>query len=187
MKTLFRHAAVVLAAVTGAGAADAQTVITREEVRPVLNAPLKLSPSQRATIYRTIVPQGRGRAPIVRERIVIEPVNPPVVRERIVRTPAPAYSGTIYEDYAYAPPPPAPVPRERIVRTPAPVYNEYAYAGDYALAVGSEVPQAAPLAAFPSSLVARVPVLRPYRYMIINGRLLLIDPATSTVVAEVTE
>jgi hypothetical protein len=43
------------------------------------------TPGQSTTIYRTIIPQGRGRAPIVRERIVIKPVVPaPVMRERIV-------------------------------------------------------------------------------------------------------
>src|SRR6516162_880652 len=56
---------------------------------PVVNAPpLALTPAQRTTIYRTIIPQGRGRGPIVRERIVTEPVAPaPVVRERIVNPP----------------------------------------------------------------------------------------------------
>src|SRR5262245_45240437 len=34
--------------------------------------PLALTPAQRTTIYRTIIPQGRGRGPIVKERIVTE-------------------------------------------------------------------------------------------------------------------
>ena len=29
--------------------------------------------------------------------------------------------------------------------------------------------------------------MRPYRYMVINGRLLLVDPVTSTVVAELNQ
>jgi hypothetical protein len=60
---------------------------------PVVSAPpLALTPAQRTTIYRTIIPQGRGRGPIVRERIVTESVAPaPVARSvsrpRLPRTP----------------------------------------------------------------------------------------------------
>ena len=110
--------------------------------------PLALTPAQRTTIYRTIIPQGRGRGPIVRERIVTEPVAPaPVVRERSVN------------------PPPA-----------------SAYA-----AVGSRVSDAYALAPMPQSVVATVPAVRSYRYTVINNRLLLVDPATGIVVAEVTD
>jgi hypothetical protein len=49
------------------------------------SAQTSLTPGQSTTIYRTIIPQGRGRALIVRKRIVIKPVVPaPVMRERIV-------------------------------------------------------------------------------------------------------
>ena len=116
---------------------------------PVVTAPpLALTPAQRTTIYRTIIPQGRGRGPIVRERIVTETVAPaPVVRERSVN------------------PPPA-----------------SAYA-----AVGSRVSDAYALAPMPQSVVATVPAARSYRYTVINNRLLLVDPATGIVVAEVTD
>ena len=116
---------------------------------PAVSAPpLALTPAQRTTIYRTIIPQGRGRGPIVRERIVTESVAPaPVVRERSVN------------------PPPA-----------------SAYA-----AVGSRVSDAYALAPMPQSVVATVPAVRSYRYTIINNRLLLVDPATGIVVAEVTD
>jgi hypothetical protein len=39
----------------------------------------------------------------------------------------------------------------------------------------------------PSTAVASVPAARPYRYMVIDGRLLLVDPATGIVVADLTE
>src|SRR5262249_1980533 len=123
---------------------------------PVVAAPpLALTPAQRTTIYRTIIPQGRGRGPIVRERIVTESVAPaPVLRERSVNPPAgPAY---------------------------APAGSAYA-------AVGSRVSDAYALAPMPQSVVATVPAVRSYRYTVINNRLLLVDPATGIVVAEVTD
>jgi hypothetical protein len=48
------------------------------------SAQTSLTPGQSAKIYRTVIPQGRGRAPIVRQRIVIKLVVPmPLPRERI--------------------------------------------------------------------------------------------------------
>ena len=111
--------------------------------------PLALTPAQRTTIYRTIIPQGRGRGPIVRERIVTESVAP------------------------------APVARERIVNPPA--------GPGYAYAVGSRVGDAYALAPMPRAVAATVPAVRSYRYMVINNRLLLVDPATGIVVAEVND
>ena len=115
---------------------------------PAVSAPpLALTPAQRTTIYRTIIPQGRGREPIVRERIVTESV--------------------------------APVARERIVNPPA--------GSGYAYAVGSRVGDAYALAPMPQAVAATVPAVRSYRYMVINNRLLLVDPATGIVVAEVND
>ena len=118
---------------------------------PVVTAPpLALTPAQRTTIYRTIIPQGRGRGPIVRERIVTESVAAV-----------------------------APVARERIVNPPA--------ASAYAYTVGSRVGDAYALAPMPRAVAATVPAVRSYRYMVINNRLLLVDPATGIVVAEVND
>lgn len=108
--------------------------------------PLALTPAQRTTIYRTIIPQGGGRGPVVKERIVTE--TAPAVRERVVTQPA----------------------------VPARAYS-----------VGSQVNDAYALAPLPQSVVATVPAARSYRYMVINNRLLLVDPANGIVVAEVTE
>ena len=116
---------------------------------PVVTAPpLALTPAQRTSIYRTVIPQGGGRGPIVKERIVTETVPAPAVRERVVTQPA---------------------------------------ASAYAYSVGSRVTDAYALAPLPQSVVATVPAVRSYRYMVINGRLLLVDPATGFVVAEVTD
>jgi hypothetical protein len=139
--TQFRHAAIALALVTGATAAHAQTtVITREPVqtetvitRPVqtetvitepaqtrtvvARAPLKLSPTQRQTVYRTIV------------------------RERVK-------------------------PTQETVR-----YR-----------VGMRVPETVQLYPVPESVVTEVPVVRDYKYMVVNDRVVLVDPVTSEVV-----
>ena len=88
MRTYFGHAAVAIALVAGTQTAGAQWFYTpdRVENRAVVAQPLPLTQAQRTIIYRTIIPQGRGRGPIVREQIVTEPVAPavPLVRERAV-------------------------------------------------------------------------------------------------------
>src|SRR5262249_36155391 len=71
------------------GASQPPTYESRAYGPPVPAPPLALTPAQPTTIYRTIIPRGRGRGPIVRERIVTESVAPaPVVRERPVNPPA---------------------------------------------------------------------------------------------------
>ncbi|MEA2906053.1 MAG: hypothetical protein QOI12_3440 [Alphaproteobacteria bacterium] len=179
MQTHFRHAVVALLLAAGTGTASAQTVITRDDTQ------LQLTPAQRTTIYRTIVPQSRGRRPVIRERIVIEPVAPaPVVRERVITRSLDDYAyGDRYDrydsrsDYAYAPP----LARERVVTAPADAYGSYAYA------VGTRVAPSARLAPLPPAVVAEVPAIRSYRYMVYQNRVLLIDPATSIIVGEATE
>jgi hypothetical protein len=128
---------------------DARARVYEPDTRVVVGsgAALALTPTQRTTIYRTIIPQGRGKGPIVRERIVTETVAP------------------------------APVARERLVTDPVAV--------DYR--VGSRVTDAYALAPMPETVVRTVPAVRPYRYMVINNRLLLVDPATGYVVADLTE
>jgi Protein of unknown function (DUF1236) len=171
---------------------QAQTVITRDP-----GGALQLTPNQRAVIYRTIVPQRRGRAPIVRERIVVEPAAPPVVNETIVTRPAETY-GYDNRDYAYAPAPRvyderayayAPYPR---------AYDDRAYAyapypravvtpeADYAY-VGGRVPATVRLAPLPQTVVADIPRLRGYRYVRYSNRVLLVDPSTNMIIGEVTE
>ena len=79
MRTHFGHAAVALALVAGTQTAAAQQwnyTPDRFENRAVVAQPLPLTQAQRTIIYRTIIPQGRGRGPIVREQIITEPVAP---------------------------------------------------------------------------------------------------------------
>lgn len=53
--------------------------------------------------------------------------------------------------------------------------------------LGARVPEAVRLQAVPEAIAVEVPAIRSYRYMVVNNRVLLVDPATSTVVAEIVE
>ena len=137
----FRPACLALALVATAGPACAQTWVYEPDdvarvyrpravyqeryvprvynsyaYEPVVAAPpVALAPTQRTVINRTIIPQGRGRGPIVRERIVTERYAPaPILRERVV-TPA--------ADYAYIAR--RPNSGERVIAQP--VEASYAY------------------------------------------------------------
>jgi hypothetical protein len=172
---MIRHTAVALALMTVPTAANAQFV-QEYDTRPVITRqPLALSQAQRTTIYRTIIPQGRGRAPIVRERIVTEPVAPaPMLRERVVG-PVDAYAYGALDAYAYG----DVAPRRRWVVEPD-AYTANAYA------IGTRVPVGTRLVPLPPAAVAQVPTVRDYRYVTVAGRVLLIDPDTGVVVADVT-
>ena len=124
--THFRHAAIMATLLAGVSAASAQTtVITREPVESrtvVTTEPLRLTPVQRQTVYRTIV----------RERVA--PARPTV---------------------------------------------EYR--------VGTRVPESVELYAVPQEVAVEVPTIRSYKYMVVNNRVVLVDPATSEIVDELTE
>lgn len=53
--------------------------------------------------------------------------------------------------------------------------------------VGTRVPATTQLYAVPDTVAVEVPGIRQYKYMMVNNRVVLIDPATSQVVAEVVE
>jgi hypothetical protein len=168
----------VALALVGTQPATAQVVV-REGVGPAVVAqPVPLTQAQRTTIYRTIIPQGRGRQPIIRERIVTEPVAPaPVVREV-----APL------DSYYYGNPDPYaerrvvdPYLERRVVQQPDP-YGAYASA----VTVGTRVAPSVRLAPLPPAAIAEVPAIRSYRYMLAGERVFLVDPDTGVIVAEVT-
>ena len=191
--TNFGHAAIVLALLAGTSSASAQS-FRDYDARTVIIQPVPLTHAQRTTIYRTIIPQGRGRQPIVRERIVTEPIAP-VVRERVVTGELDAYAygdGYAYGNgYGY---------RDPYAYRDAYARDAYAYAPRYqrryvvepdayranAYVVGARVPVETRLAPIPPALVADVPAIRSYRYMTVGSRVLLVDPDTGVIVADVT-
>jgi hypothetical protein len=76
-----------------------------------------------------------------------------------------------------------PVQRQTVYRTivqkrVAPVQPTVAYR------VGMRVPQTAQLYDVPETVGVEVPAVRSYKYMMVNDRVVLVDPATSEVVGE---
>ena len=67
--------------------------------------------------------------------------------------------------------------RERVAPAPPTVAYE----------VGTRVPDTVQLYTVPQSVAVEVPAVRSYKYMIVNGRVVLVDPATSQVVAELAD
>jgi uncharacterized protein DUF1236 len=53
--------------------------------------------------------------------------------------------------------------------------------------VGTRVPESVQLYAVPQDVAVEVPAIRSYKYMVVNDRVVLVDPATSEVVEELTE
>lgn len=67
--------------------------------------------------------------------------------------------------------------RERVAPAPPTVAYE----------VGTRVPDTVELYTVPQSVAVEVPAVRSYKYMMVNGRVVLVDPATSQVVAELAD
>ena len=53
--------------------------------------------------------------------------------------------------------------------------------------VGTRVPENVQLYAVPQDVAVEVPAIRSYKYMVVNDRIVLIDPATSEVVEELVD
>jgi hypothetical protein len=132
--------------------------------------PLALTPAQRRIVYRTIVLRDVLPAPVA-------PVGPVVTAPALVPapvvTPAEAFAADDSPGHANT--------------YPTPTYPGATYAESYAPAyVGTQVPATARLVPLPSALAGEVPELQPYRYAVVNDRVLLVDPETDIVVADVT-
>jgi hypothetical protein len=94
----FRPACLAVAMLAVAGPAAAQTWVYQPDsyyaraYQPVV-VEQPVAQTQRTIVNRTVIPQGRGRAPIVKERIVTETTSP--IAPRVV-------ARTVADDYAYA-------------------------------------------------------------------------------------
>jgi hypothetical protein len=53
--------------------------------------------------------------------------------------------------------------------------------------VGMRVPESAQLYAVPEPVAVEVPAVRSYKYLVVNDRVVPVDPVTAEVVAELTD
>jgi hypothetical protein len=160
---------------TGSAARTVHTV--RRESRRVVARPLALTPTQRNVIYRTVVQQQVVPATPVAPA-GYPPYPAPAYQPRAVVVAPSATTGygwtapetDLDEDYVETVPAVAPVPRYTTAR----------------YAVGSVLPADIVVAPLPATAAVRVATVQPYSYTTVDGRVLLVDPATNTVVADIT-
>ena len=136
----------------------------RTTLRRAAVAPLILDPAQRGIVYRTIVQQQMVPG------TPFYPARPGVI---------PSTTG-----YGYGIPPDV-----DYLDDADDVYVEQeavptVYPARYV--VGSQLPPGFALAPVPAATALQVPAIRPYAYARVGGRLLLVDPVTYTVVADIT-
>jgi hypothetical protein len=182
MTHTLRFAALAAALLAGTAAASAQTVITTDP--DYVAPPIAVAP---APAY--VAPAPAYVVPAPAPGVVVE--QAPVVEEQIVR-PAPPVRETIVQ----------PVPERRILRhhvtrvrlttrerhdvlrtiryeRPRRTVTERV---DYR--IGAPLPAAVPVYAMPQQVVYEAPSLRGYDYTMVGDRMLVVDPASSTVVDE---
>lgn len=141
----------------------------RHALHAVRRGPLVLAPAQRRVIYRTIVQQQ-----VVPPAVVPAPPPgyPPYPASAVVPPHATTgYAVTSATDYDYD---------DVYPERGAPPYPAAPYT------IGSVLPSNVVLTPLPATVVAEVPAVRPYSYLTVDGRVLLVDPATYTVVADIT-
>lgn len=77
-----------------------------------------------------------------------------------------------------------PVQRRTIYRT---IVRESVPPPTVEYRVGARVPGSVALYPVPDTVAVEVPAVRPYKYMVVNGEVVLVDPATGVVVAELAD
>ena len=108
----------------------------------------------------------------------------PALAQTTIVTQEPVQSRTVVTTEALAL---TPVQRQTVYRT---IVRERAVAPPQATVeyrVGARIPANAQLYTVPQELAVEVPAVRSYKYMVVNGQVLLVDPATSQVVAELAD
>jgi len=164
--------------VTTRTAPASRTVVRTTSVQPAADRAVVLTPAQRQIVYRTIAPRRVYSAPVV------APMGPPIVaRTEVVEPNYPLRSiypaDESYDAYGYD--------RDRYDRSweGRPTVQAAPVAVSYS--VGSRLPQTVPLVGVPNALALQIPSIAPYSYASVGSRIYLVDPATSVIVADVTE
>ena len=135
-----------------------------------------MTAAQRSRIYQTVVRERVVPRTVITERTVvpgIPVIGAPVVREQII-TERLVTAPPVRETFGAAPFVTAPAGAERVVTTDV----------DADLTVGSRIPATVPIYAVPETLARQIPAIQPYRYAIVEDRVLLVDPVTNVIVAE---
>jgi hypothetical protein len=109
-----------------------------------------------------------GAGPALSQTIITEPAAPDVVVTGAPLDLSPAERTVIHRTVAASP-----LVRERVVTELA-----------EPVVVGARLPPTVALAPLPPAAVIEVPAVRSYRYAYVDGRLLLVDPATNIVVED---
>jgi hypothetical protein len=104
-------------------------------------------------------------------------ITRPAQTETVVTSPAPLVLSPAQRQIVY----------RTIVREPAPAVTVGQAPAVVEYRVGARVPQTVTLYDVPEEVAVEVPAVRNYRYMVVNNRAWLVDPATSEVVAELGE
>jgi hypothetical protein len=125
-----------------------------------------LEPRERHIVYQTIV--AREVVPPIVAREVVP-------RRQVMVAPPRAVAPSIVQPQVTPAARPPIVAADDIELTVAPI------------AVGSVLPENVPLYAIPQHVALTVPATRPYSYAWLGGRAYLVEPASGTVVADVTE
>ncbi len=144
-------------------------------------APLVLAPAQRQVIYRTVVQRQ------VVPSVAAYPTYPtyptyPAYRPSTVVVPATTgtgYAVTAPADDVYS-------PADDVYYDEAPPLYRSAAVAPVVYPVGARLPARVVLSPVSDEIALRVPAVRSYRTVYINNRVLLVDPVTYTVVADVT-
>jgi len=121
----------------------------------------------RHVVAATALLAGTAAASAQTTVITREPVESRTVITRQAVQLTPVQRETIYRT----------IVRERVVPAPPTVTYE----------VGARLPDTVELYDIPEAVAVEVPAVRPYKYIYVNGRVVLVDPATSEVVAEIAD
>ena len=130
--------------------------------RRVTTRRLALTPAERHIVYQTIVE---------REDLPVQPVVP--------------QAPYMMPQTQYVVPPPLVNAQVALPTAPVAAQEEIVAAPVYR--VGSVLPANTPLYAVPQEVALRVPAVQRYGYAYLGGRAYLVDPATGTIVEDVTE
>jgi hypothetical protein len=177
MPNTLRYATVAAALLAGTAMAQAQTVITTDP--DYVAPPLAIAPAPEVVVPAPAPGYVVEEAPVVEQRIV---TAPPVETETIVQ---PAPERRIIRHRAHTTQVRLTTRQRhdvlRTIRTerPARTVTERV---DYR--VGAVLPETVPVYAMPQQVVYEAPALRGYDYTLVGDRMLVVDPASNTVIDE---